>query len=340
MTNIKQIANKAGVSISTVSKVINNTGSISKVTRDRVKKIADECGYTPNSIAKSLVEGHQNKLGLIFTGIDEVGLEDHIHFEMFRAFHDVCKKYGYLPGFYILRTDEFEKLDIDAFYKMHGLIATVVAGINDNSCFYDRIKKEHNIFVFDGKKCASFENQYSIIGLNNEVASYSATMKLIEAGHKNIAIIQGHENASVTKERFNGFKKALAESRLELRQNNVVCGNFRIEDSYEHIPTLLKNGNFTAVFSMSDVMTIALIKRAREMNYSIPDDISVISFDGIATIKHFDEKIISVKMNFTEIVEDCIKIFHQHGYKDYKNHHSKIETDFSFTDGSSIRKLV
>ncbi len=340
MTNIKQIASKAGVSISTVSKVINNTGSISQATRDRVQKIVDECGYTPNSIAKSLVEGHQNKIGLIFTGIDEVGAEDHIHFDMFRAFHDICKKYGYSPGFYILRTDEFEQLNIDEFYKTHGLIATVVTGINDNSKFYDKIKKEHNVFVFDGKLCEKYDNQYSIIGLNNEEAAYSATMKLVEAGHKNIAILKGHENAAVTKERFNGFKRALDQGGLELSQNNIACGNFRIEDTYEAIPTLLKNGDFTAIFSMSDVMTISFIKRAREANLSIPNDISVISFDGIATIKHFNEKIISIKMNFNYIIEDCINAFHKHGYKKYKDFHSKIETGFSYTDGSSIRKLV
>ncbi len=340
MINIKQIANKAGVSISTVSKVINNTGSISQATRDRVKKIVDEYGYTPNSIAKSLVEGHQNKIGLIFTGIDEVGIEDHIHFDMFRAFHDVCKKYGYTPGFYILRTEEFEELNIDEFYRIHGLISTVIAGINDNSNFYDKIKKDHNIFVFDGKICEKFENQYSIIGLDNFKAAHDATMKLIDAGHRDIAVILGHENAAVTKERYNGFKHALDKSGLELRYNNIVCGNFRIEDSYEAIPSLLQNGKFSAVFSMSDVMTISLIKRARESNLTIPNDISVISFDGIATIKHFDEKIISVKMDFNCIIEDCISLFHTHGYKKYKDFHAKIETEFSYTDGCSIRRMV
>jgi LacI family transcriptional regulator len=272
---IKDIARVAGVSFATVSRALNDHPDISKKTKVRIVKIAEEMGYSPNAIARGLVKKNTNMVGLLVPDITnpyfpEVarGVEDHLSSVGINLF--LCNTNW---------EEQKEMVYIRALMekRVEGLIIAPVTIAS-----HQRIRKENlNIpLVYIGSKADDLDENYVI--LDNVEASLIATEYLIGLGHKNIAFIGGYESSVSNSERVRGYREALKKHNLERDINMIKSSSFRRESGYAIALEFVREGKVpSAIVAANDIIALGAIEALENNGYNVPGDVSVIGFDDI-----------------------------------------------------------
>ncbi len=274
---IKDIANTAGVSTATVSKILNKKDKyISDKTRSKVLKIATDNNYVANKIAASMVTNKTYSIGLIISDIT-----NEFFTKLSRGVEDFANKKGY--NVILCNTDNnIEK----AYDYLIMLQEKMVDGIIIASA-YD-IKNglhRHNYInipiVAIDKDIPSLKLKKSV-GINNLDGGYKATKYLISKGLNKILHLTGDFNYEPTKDRVKGYIKALEENNINFYEDFIAYGKFTIEWGYNGIIDIIESGTvFDSVFCGNDLIAVGVIKALKEKNIKVPEDISVIGFDDI-----------------------------------------------------------
>lgn len=272
--NIKDVAKKAGVSISTVSRVINQSKPVRPKTRDRVMDAIDELAYRPNAIARSLKVKHTQSIGIMVPDI-----ANQYYPEVVRGVEDVANMYDYT--ILLCNTDmdydkelryftELEEKQVDGLIVMGNLISDTLA---------QKIKESGIPVVLVG---TSHEEMPSVT-INNVMAARDAVNYLIQNGHLRIGMITGKMKDPVMgKARLEGYRTALDGAGIEWQQELVVEGGYRFKSGYEGaVQLLMLNDKPTAIFVSSDEMAIGAMRAILEKGLRIPEDIAIIGFDNI-----------------------------------------------------------
>ncbi len=274
---IKDIAKEAGVSITTVSRVINNkTEGVGEETRERILKIIDEKGYTPNYIARGLVLKKTQVVGVIIPDIMNPFFP-----EIIRGVEDTAAKHGY--NIILCNTDskwdkekEYIKLLIDKY--VDGIIYT--GSMQSDRENIEELMDSSIPFVFldrfvhvDG---ASYVCDDGVAGMY-EMVSY-----LIEEGHRNIAYISGARESSTARDRLEGYKKALIDHGIPFNPELVVHGDYKMSSGKLGMGELLKLPyQFTAVACANDLMAVGALDTLHEKGIEVPKEISITGYDDI-----------------------------------------------------------
>ena len=274
MATIYEVSKLAGVSLATVSRVLNKNVSVSEKTEKKVKDAMKALGYRPNSIAQSLASNRTNSVGILvpelsgpFYGPMMAGIEE----ELRAAGKHVIITTGH-------NEEEKEK---DGFEFLIGrscdaIIANVEA-VSDE--YLTELSKGKVPIYIIGRYVEKLKDK--CISLDNQLGGYLATKKIIEHGHSKIAYIAGPLNKSDVHDRINGHKKALNEHNISFDETLFYEGDFRETGGTDGLRYLLKNGyDFTAVICGNDEMASGAMKYAREHNISLPDELSIIGFDN------------------------------------------------------------
>ena len=278
---IKDIAERCGVSITTVSRVINNKlEGVGSDTREKIMEAIELLDYQPNSIARSMVTKKTNTIALVIPDICNPFFP-----ELARGVEDCCTKEGY--NLFLCNTDG----DVDkelSYIKylrerfVDGIIFTTQNAEEYNSIFYDLIKEKFP-FVFIERYIEDMEDLLGIY-VDNFHGVYKAVEYLFENGHRNIAFITGPFNTTNAVLRFKGFQQAHIELNIDIDYGLVKEGDYKVHSGYEQTRDLLREhpGNFTAVIASNDLMAIGVCNAIKDAGFRIPDDISVIGFDNIS----------------------------------------------------------
>jgi len=275
MATIKDVAKRAGVSISTVSYVLNNTGKVSDETKKRVLKAVEELGYVPNNFAKGLKRQQYDLVALV---VHEI--KGPFYDALVRGIQDVLHSFGY--NLLIYCTLENRKNDVDKFLKtgiIGGMIIMTPFVKNDDIL---RWSNELEIITLDriikDKKIKS-------VRINNEKGTYELVKYLFELGHRKIGFIKGPKDSLDAKERYRGFTRAINELNLDIREDYILEGNFTEESGYtvmkEYLERKKKKSLPTAFLCANDEMAIGAMQALKEKGFSIPKDISIAGFDDI-----------------------------------------------------------
>ena len=280
MYSIKDVAKKAGVSIGTVSNVINNTRYVSPELSKRVHKAIKELGYSINPIASGLKSMRTRTIGLVATDITRV-FYSHVITGMQRA----ANENNYILSIYSTYNSlEAEKEAIER-YRM-GMIDAIILDTSANITDMDYFVGLSNLKFKDKFiPIMSIEldlSQYGIssIFVNNMLASENATEYLIEKGCKNIVHILGPESSSLSRERLIGYKKAIVNSDRKIDEEYVIKGDFSHYSGYHSIEDFIKKGiPFDGVFAANDQMAIGASEAIRNYGLKIPEDVKVVGFD-------------------------------------------------------------
>ena len=225
MTNIKDVAKEAGVSITTVSMVLNNTeNKISQATRKKVLKAANNLNYKPNSYAKALASKKSNIIMAIVPDINNPFFS-----ELVKELTQFAQEYSYF--LYIhntnnqkIKNQEFEKLLVSNFFA-----ATLVVDRNVKNLDEDLVKK-HNIIFLDEVDFASRNTQ--IVTGNNEIGGYIAMEYLIKRGFKNIGLLIGPRSTANSSRRLSGAIKAAMNYDIYIDPKNIIHGDYTYEEGY------------------------------------------------------------------------------------------------------------
>jgi len=278
MPRIHDIAERANVSIATVSRVFNNSGYVTQSKRMAVLKAAEELGYTPPEKSKRTYEKMANDIvGVVVSDINNPFFSEAIKgmMEVFRK-HDI--------NMLICDTDESPEQEIKALQtlrreKVGGIIITPVSGSVEYNAEY---LKELNglgipIVLLDRDiKLSGFDGVF----LDSFKGAFDAVNTLIANGHTEIAIIAGLITSKPGIDRLEGYLEALRLNNLPIREEYILYGDFRKESAYELTYKLLENRKeVTAIFSSNNMMSVGCIEAITNLGLKIPDDIAFVSFD-------------------------------------------------------------
>lgn len=286
---IDEIARLAGVGKATVSRVINNSGYVKQTTREKVERVMRENAYMPSAVARSLVRSQSDIVALIIPQI-----ENDFYAEIIKGISSVLDENDYI--LMICNTDDHEKKDLRAIKMMGrqrvaGLIYTPSASILQWR--KDKLKEllswiKVPFVLFDRPiQIDDFSNKCDMVLSNNFENAYTATSALIKAGHKKIAAIAPSQGQYITRERINGFKKALVDNGLKVPERYIVhCESSTVGQAYQKAKELLLHSDRpTAIFCENNICSNGFLKAVFELRLKIPENIAYIGYDALPSLE-------------------------------------------------------
>ena len=275
MATIYEVSEHAGVSLATVSRVINGTAKVSEKTRQRVMAAMKALNYRPNSAAQSLASNCYNSVGMLvsevhgpFFGEMMSGVET-----VLRAAH---KHVIIAAG----HSDEQSEKEAIEFLRGRSCDALILHADAVSDQYLIDLAKEDDAFVVMNRHIDAIADQ--CISLDNRHGGYLATKALLEQGHRKIAYIAGPLKKTDAKERLQGHKKALREFGVTFDAALMREGDFESASGANAMSELLKTGKkFTAVVCGNDEMACGAMNTARDAGLQLPEDLSIIGFDNV-----------------------------------------------------------
>ena len=307
MITIYEIAKLAGVSPTTVSKVINNYPDVSDKTRKKIKDILEEQNFLPNSQAQGLTTKKTWTLGIVYFEDLGVGLSHSFFSNVIEAFKKQSDKYGYS----LLFGSKNDRLKNDTFleyfrYKCVDGIAIICTDPNDKETI-SLVNSDFPIVIID------MINEHTSTVTSDNVTGCKAAIKyLYDLGHRKIAHIYGTSKIDnwPSTVRKKAYIESMKEFNLEIPDGYLADGvNFDFSGGYDAMKKLLKlDDRQTAVLSSSDKIALGAIEAIKEAGLRVPEDISVIGFDDIELAKYVTPKLTTVRQNCDEIGRAAVDI--------------------------------
>lgn len=309
MVTLDDIAKKAGVSVSTVSRVLNGkTGEyrISKKTQDIVNDIAKKLNYRPNQLARGLRLKKTNTIGLVLPDISN---------PFFAHVARIIQTEAYELGYILIvcNTDEDQEKEIEQvnLLRSKGVDGFIIMPVGLK---YEHIEElqDSNVPLVLLDRCFDDIQTNSVI-VDNYMGTFRAIEYLINNGHKRIALIQGLPNTSTNTKRLEGYRSALQKNDIPVDEKLIVGKDFREDNGYIESKFLLNLSEPpTAIFCTSDLITLGTLKAIHEEKLTIPEDISIISFDDFDFAPYLDTPLTAVsqpkqmmgKMAVKQLIED------------------------------------
>lgn len=289
MTKMRDVAEHAGVSVSTVSHVINETRHVSTDTRQRVLGAMNTLNYQPNRLARSLRVKKTQTIGMIVPDSSNPFFS-----EIARHIEDYCFEQGYS----VILCNSDGDLDKELFYA-NVLVEKQVDGI----LFVAVGLSEDNILKLNSQSIPIMLVDRHIPNLaldsvlaDNRRGGWLATQHLIERGHTRIGCITGFSELTPSSERVIGYHEALEEHGISIDESLILQGDFHFKSGYDRTQEMLNMKRApTAIFCCNDLMAIGAMRAAVERGLSIPTDLAVVGFDDIPIAQFVNPPLTSVK---------------------------------------------
>ena len=269
-SKIYDIAGAAGVSLATVSRVINHPEKVKKSTRDRVMNIIKNKGYIPNANARGLASRHSTTVAVVVPTLNRASVS-----EMIQGIYDSANKYGYTIRLFITN-------NLENNVKEWGeIVASSVDGIlfmNDemSSEVYSQIKNTPVPIVFVNS--VSKDPEYGSVCINNELSAYNITKKMVEDGNKKILFITTEHIYTVNNHKERGYRKAMEESGLT---PEIIRTSGTLSVNEEDFKAYFDNGNLPDVaLAVRDSMAISFMNIAQKRGIKVPEQLEVIGFQN------------------------------------------------------------
>ncbi|WP_113654113.1 LacI family DNA-binding transcriptional regulator [Pedobacter namyangjuensis] len=304
--SIKDIALKAGVSITTVSFILNGKAkekSISDAVIKKVQKIITESGYKPNQVARSLRTGNTNIIGLIVEDISNSFFS-----RIARLIEDKAYKKGY-KIIYSSTENKIEKaqelINIFKSRKVDAYIISPVKGLEED--IQVLIDENIPVILFD-RNLPELKTNY--VGANHFEASYQATESFIKQGKKNIALVTTDIDVQQIAERFEGYKKSILDHTISYQKDLVLNIPFKQneDETITQIIALLTNSNVDAVLFATNYLAISGLKALKQMGKKIDSNFAVIGYDDHEAFELHTPSISTIQQPLEEIAEAIIKL--------------------------------
>lgn len=273
---IKDVAEKAGVSPATVSRVVGNYGYVSEKTRRKVLAAVEELGYRPDSIARSMVTRTTHTIGLVVTDITNPFFAN-----LVRGVEAVTWKHRYT--LILANTDEDvqrEKSIIQTLQEKRVDAFIVVPATSQESPHLQEVISQGTPLVLVDRRVRGLA--VDTVMVDNEDGAYRAVSHLIRLGHSRIGIVLDNLKITTNEERLAGYRRALLENILPVEESLIQSCRFTQRSAYELVSNMLADHERpTALFTANNFMTLGAIQAIREAGLEIPQDIALVGFDDL-----------------------------------------------------------
>jgi len=302
---IYDVAQAAGVSIATVSKVINGTGRISDKTRKHVTDIMQQLKYQPSMVASALTGKRTYTVGLTLPD-----LANPFFAEIARAVEDRGHEYGF--NVFICSTDNDQEREIKYFTLLtqKRVDGVIVATRTEKDLFLKKLFQQHiPIAIITGEMPAL---AVDTVMVDDYLGGYQAGKHLIELGHRRIAVLAEDAGALSNRERIRGCHQALAAAGIQPDEQLVEVGGFTVGGGKEATSRLLELAEPpTAIFACNDLLAIGAIQAARERGMQLPQQLSVVGFDNTILATIIDPPLTTIAQPIQEIGRQAMDLLVQ-----------------------------
>ncbi|KAA3609204.1 MAG: LacI family transcriptional regulator [Calditrichaeota bacterium] len=325
--NIHDIARKAGVSVATVSRALNNNGPVSEKTRQRIKQIAQEHDYKPSFIAKGFARQRSETIGVILPALVDEFFTEVLHGIDEEASRANC--YTLVSSSHVQR-DIVETLsDFMAGGRVDGVVL-MAPHLHGNITSHLKKGKRPLVLLNSGEKIS----QIPSFNFDNYQGAFAVTQHLIKHGYTKIATICGPEGNHDAEERLRGFKDAMQQSDLTVNPNYFVRGGFTMKSGYYGFMRLVTQADRPeAIFAANDMMAVGIYEAAKSMNMVIPADIAVAGFDDIFLSSLLSPRLTTVHVPIRELAKKAVQYL-------FKMIDGKLETDSSHREEISTGLII
>ena len=313
--NSFEIAKMANVSRSTVSRVINNYKNVPPETREKVQKVIDKYGYTPNASARTLAGKANDIIGLFLADIDYshasdkwIGANSPYNAELISRVIQSCKRRGYMVLVNTI-TEDKECAQMEQLFQNRMIYGGIFVGFPYRMAELEHIAgKENNVVLIDQLRDQDdHNNQIKLLNCDDELGGYLATKHLIDNGHKKIIYVSGDYRLSSI-QRENGYKRALSEFGIVIEEKNILVGKYREEVAYQVMKEYLEKEKPDAVFAANDIMALGILQAIKEKGLKVPEDISLIGYDNLQYLSWENLSITSINVDMGEIAEKAVAL--------------------------------
>lgn len=292
---IKHVAREAGVSVATVSRVMNNSPNVTDKTRHRVLDIASRLGYAPHGAARSLITRKTNTLGVLLPD-----LYGEFFSEVIRGIDQAARAHGYhivVSGFHA------DRGTIEAVLRgMRGRVDGLILMVPDIRVeALPALADRFPLVLLNG---AGANGRYDSINVANYQGAYAMTQHLLARGHRRIAVIRGSDRNYDAAERLRGYHAALTDAGLTPEPALEVMGDFTEESGHHAVRELLRHRPPpTAIFAFNDAMAIGALSALRDAGLTVPQQMAVVGFDDIPMGRYLEPPLTSVHVDLNALGE-------------------------------------
>ena len=335
---IEDVAKKADVSKGTVSAVINAKNSVKPATRDLILKVMKELNFRPKGMARNLKNGNQDKtIGIIIKDLN---------YPFYTSIAAGVNEYANSKGYSVIVTSsendhECEKRLSHMFSTKDikgAIIAPIVEGASEIEHLFKLRMINYPFVLLEDVKGI----QANVVAINNLKAIKKAVKYLIDSGHTKIVHFTGPEQSSHTQERIEGFRHAFSESTLAFNKDMIVPMGSKYEDSFSKTIDYFKNKNKkdypTAIVCYNDQQALGVMTALKELNISVPDDISIIGNDDIYYAKIYPVPLTTIRAPQVEIGRRAAEILIRNIESStlLPNEKVVLETEFIVRESSKV----
>lgn len=306
-TTIQDVADAAGVSRQTVSRVINSKPDVAEETRRRIWQIIEELGYQPSALARGLASKRTKTLGLI-----TADFSDYFFTQVIIGAEAEARKHGY---FFMLGSternpdDEPEYLRLLTEWQVDGILFARPSTEDDSRHIVSLIRQGVPLvttaYWLPGE-------ELTVVDVDNVDGGRRATEHLIQLGHRDIAMITGPPDWRSVNDRTEGYKQALRASGLPFDERLIEGGDWSYQSGYQAMGRLLEKApHITALFAQNDRMAIGAMRALREAGRRIPDDVAVVGYDDIPVAAFSEPPLTTVWQPMQEVGKTAVGLLIQ-----------------------------
>lgn len=334
MATIYEVSKLAGVSLATVSRVMNGNSKVRPATKEKVLAAIKELDYRPSSAAQSLASSQSNSVGILVSELHGPYFGSMMS-EIEATLRAAGKHVIIIPG----HSDKEAEKDAIKFLLDRDCDALIlhVEALSDTEVL-DLSAKSKALFIYINRLIDTAEDR-SII-LNNRLGGYLATQHLTSRGHKNIGYISGPLWKADATDRLAGHMKALSEIGIHDHDTHMVEGTFREESGFESMQKLLADfPEMTATVCGNDEMAAGAMRAIREAGLSIPDDISLVGFDNIIFTRFMFPTLTTLHAPIGDMGKMAAQMVLRDYYKIDQDQSIQLQFDPHLVQRNSVRDL-
>lgn len=301
-TTIYDVAEKAGVSISTVSRVINNTGRISDKTRKKVLEVIEALEYQPSLVATALTGKRTGTIGLIIPDV-----ANPFFAEIARRIEDQCREIGF--SLLICNTEnnpDTEEMYLDLL-NQKSVDGIIIGTISRNPYVIEEYLQEK----LPVARIAYDQPDWRIdaVLVDYFLGGHQAVSHLVQLGHKKLAIMMGNRSHAGNKLCYEAFRQIIAENRLALREEWLIETDSTMEDGRQKALEILSSSDRpTAIFASCDSLAIGVYQAAKTIGLRIPEDLSVVGFNNTILAAVVDPPLTSIAQPIQEMGRQVVEL--------------------------------
>jgi LacI family transcriptional regulator len=308
---LMDVARAAGVSPSTVSRILSGTANVTQETRQRVMVEIKRLNYQPNVLAQGLKLGQSRTIGVLTQEVNspffnetvqgiESGFQDSVYDPIFSGGYSYKEEH---PSDYSRIVEEKRALDVLRRRRVDALI--VIGSSLPDDLILDLSRDM--ILVMVGRKVLGLEER--CIYMDNLQGGFDATQHLLELGHRQIAFITGTAGHPHSLERLQGYQNALEGAGIAFNPHLIIEGDYSEQSGLQAVETLLNNGvHFTALFAANDQMACGARLALYDRGIQVPGDISLIGFDDLSHVKYAIPPLTTIRQPMLEIGQAAARL--------------------------------